>query len=173
MNPAILIIHLSLILCTICGCDKSNQPGENNNKPDPSDSYKGLIMAGYQGWFNAEGDGAGRGWNHYKKDGRFEPGYCKLISGPKYQSTPLYIKPAFHLQTDLPPTSSAPMMRVRLILISGGCRSTELMEYLCNVLSQLLKVLWVTATHRKYWNQHLKQQKNITGSFALCMICPE
>ncbi|MBE9601061.1 glycoside hydrolase family 71/99-like protein [Pedobacter sp. MC2016-24] len=28
-------------------------------------SYKGLVMAGYQGWFNAKGDGADRGWNHY------------------------------------------------------------------------------------------------------------
>jgi glycoprotein endo-alpha-1,2-mannosidase len=27
--------------------------------------YKGLVMAGYQGWFNAKGDGANRGWNHY------------------------------------------------------------------------------------------------------------
>ena len=27
-------------------------------------SYKGLIMAGYQGWFNAPDDGAGRGWYH-------------------------------------------------------------------------------------------------------------
>ncbi len=28
-------------------------------------SYKGLVMAGYQGWFNAKGDGGDRGWNHY------------------------------------------------------------------------------------------------------------
>jgi len=28
-------------------------------------SYKGLVMAGYQGWFNAKGDGADKGWTHY------------------------------------------------------------------------------------------------------------
>jgi len=27
-------------------------------------SYKNLVMAGYQGWFTAEGDGAERGWRH-------------------------------------------------------------------------------------------------------------
>ena len=32
-------------------------------------TYKGLVMAGYQGWFNCEGDGAGRGWTHYRKGG--------------------------------------------------------------------------------------------------------
>jgi hypothetical protein len=31
-------------------------------------SYKGLVMAGYQGWFRAEGDGANVGFNHYFKD---------------------------------------------------------------------------------------------------------
>lgn len=28
-------------------------------------SYKGLIMAGYQGWFNTPDDGANRKWRHY------------------------------------------------------------------------------------------------------------
>ncbi len=29
------------------------------------DTYRGLVMAGYQGWFNAPGDGTSRGWRHY------------------------------------------------------------------------------------------------------------
>ena len=45
-------------------------------------SYKGLIMAGYQGWFNAPADGAGMGWNHYATNGRFEPGFCKIDFWP-------------------------------------------------------------------------------------------
>jgi len=38
-------------------------------------SYRGLVMAGYQGWHNAEGDGADRGWHHYEKRGVFKPGF--------------------------------------------------------------------------------------------------
>lgn len=39
-------------------------------------------MAGYQGWFNAPGDGAGRGWYHYTKDGVFRPGMCTIDMWP-------------------------------------------------------------------------------------------
>ena len=41
-------------------------------------SYKGLVMAGYQGWFNCEGDGADRAWTHYSKSGKFEDGSCTI-----------------------------------------------------------------------------------------------
>lgn len=45
-------------------------------------SYKGLVMAGYQGWFNAPDDGANRGWNHYRKGNLFEPGACTIDAWP-------------------------------------------------------------------------------------------
>jgi len=38
----------------------------------------GRIMCGYQGWFNAPGDGANRGWVHWGTSGKFEPGYCTV-----------------------------------------------------------------------------------------------
>jgi hypothetical protein len=45
-------------------------------------SYKGLVMAGYQGWYTAEGDGADRGWHHYEKNGTFEPGSTNIDFWP-------------------------------------------------------------------------------------------
>ena len=47
-------------------------------------------MCGYQGWFRAEGDGAGRGWVHYCTRGRFEPVSLKVDLWPdvsEYEKT--------------------------------------------------------------------------------------
>ena len=45
-------------------------------------TYKGLALAGYQGWFDTEDDGAGRGWNHYKHNNEFRPGKCNIDFWP-------------------------------------------------------------------------------------------
>ncbi len=53
-------------------------------------SYEGLVMAGYQGWFAAEGDGANRGWYHYEKHGQFVPGRSTIDFWPdvsEYEKT--------------------------------------------------------------------------------------
>jgi hypothetical protein len=42
----------------------------------------GKIVCGYQGWFTAPGDGAERGWSHYERGGRFEPGHCSIDLWP-------------------------------------------------------------------------------------------
>ncbi len=48
---------------------------------DPYDTYKGLIMAGYQGWFGTPDDGspltAGGTWYHYGCNGMFAPGVLR------------------------------------------------------------------------------------------------
>jgi alpha-L-fucosidase 2 len=47
------------------------------------DSYKGLAMAGYQGWFSAPGDGSDRGWYHYKGHDGFRPGSTNVDMWPE------------------------------------------------------------------------------------------
>ncbi len=42
----------------------------------------GKVMCGYQGWFTAPGDGSERGWTHYSRGGRFEPGRCSIDLWP-------------------------------------------------------------------------------------------
>ena len=57
---------------------------EIHKEGEPYNSYKGLIMCGYQGWFGTPGDGslmtAKDGENcyyHYREDGMFKPGVLR------------------------------------------------------------------------------------------------
>lgn len=45
-------------------------------------SLTGGVYCGYQGWFNAPGDGSERGFRHYGKDGEFAPGRCSVEFWP-------------------------------------------------------------------------------------------
>lgn len=58
-------------------------------------SYKGLVMAGYQGWFTALGDDADRGWHHYEKNGKFEPGMTNVDFWPNVSEYAKTYKTAF------------------------------------------------------------------------------
>ncbi len=46
-------------------------------------TYNKLVMAGYQGWFAAEGDSSGRGWYHYKSSCAFKPGCAAIDFWPE------------------------------------------------------------------------------------------
>src|SRR4030042_838437 len=72
----------------ILSCNKTQNGNNDNTNQQKSASYKGLIMAGYQGWFNCEGDGAERGWNHYRKGSLFEPGNCTIDFWPEMSEYP-------------------------------------------------------------------------------------
>lgn len=56
--------------------------GPSEKGVDPS-TLTGKVMCGYQGWFNCEGDGAGRGWVHWIKENRaMGPGNVKVDLWP-------------------------------------------------------------------------------------------
>ena len=73
-----------LVSCTttVLAPDESISESEKNSIYDETGclftSYEGLVMAGYQGWFTAEGDGADRGWHHYEKNRTFVPGVSTI-----------------------------------------------------------------------------------------------
>lgn len=46
-------------------------------------TYEGLVMAGYQGWFNATDDGLQRGWRHLGGYDGFRPGSCNIDIWPE------------------------------------------------------------------------------------------
>ncbi len=45
-------------------------------------TMNGKVMCGYQGWFTAEGDGAERGWAHWRGRDGFKPGSCVVDFWP-------------------------------------------------------------------------------------------
>ena len=55
--------------------------GLSSGRVDPS-TLTGKVMAGYQGWFTAAGDGSDLGWQHYQKRGEFRPGRCSIDLWP-------------------------------------------------------------------------------------------
>ena len=65
-------------------------------------SYKGLVMAGYQGWFNCEGDGADRGWTHYSKRGAFEDGSCTIDYWPEMEEYEVKYRTPFRFSDGSP-----------------------------------------------------------------------
>lgn len=47
-----------------------------------SSTMQSKVLCGYQGWFTAEGDGSRRGWFHYSRRGKFEPGFSNIEFWP-------------------------------------------------------------------------------------------
>lgn len=66
------------------------------------DSYKGLVMAGYQGWFNAPDDGADRGWYHYKGREGFKPNSSSVDFWADVSEYESVYKTEFHFKDGSP-----------------------------------------------------------------------
>jgi hypothetical protein len=89
-----LLVAALVLLLASCGKKGSDNGGDPPDPPGPPPvqevtydetgclytSYNKLVMAGYQGWFAAEGDASERGWYHYQNGncGGFKPG-CSSI----------------------------------------------------------------------------------------------
>jgi len=56
-----------LVLC-FCICQQGLMAQRKHATQTSYPSYNGLVMAGYQGWFRAEGDGTNAGFSHYFRD---------------------------------------------------------------------------------------------------------
>ncbi|MXV14059.1 xylosidase [Pedobacter sp. HMF7056] len=80
------------------GASAQNKHSKTSRFP----SYKGLIMAGYQGWHNTPEDGAGRGWGHYLQRGQFGPGNLKIDIWPTVNEYEKVYKTPFSLADGSP-----------------------------------------------------------------------
>ena len=57
--------------------------------PAAASTLTGKVMVGYQGWFNAEGDGAHRGYNHWTRGNvRPAPGKVRIDLWPDLTEFP-------------------------------------------------------------------------------------
>jgi glycoprotein endo-alpha-1,2-mannosidase len=91
MFKKILIVPVVLFVLSDAGAQNRHSPSSRFK------SYKGLVMAGYQGWHDTPEDGAGRGWGHYLLKGEFGPGNCKFDLWPETGEYPkLYKTPFVH-----------------------------------------------------------------------------
>lgn len=64
-----LVLSVLLAFAGVTGCiNRGPSSGGGSARVDAS-TLTGKVMCGYQGWFNAEGDGANRGYNHWTRGG--------------------------------------------------------------------------------------------------------
>ncbi len=75
LNPILLLL---LAISTTVISNAQNKHRKSSKFP----TYKGLVMAGYQGWFRAPGDGSGSEWGHYGKNGKFDKNHNTIDFWP-------------------------------------------------------------------------------------------
>lgn len=111
-KKTIQLFGIILGMVVLCSFNFINRETTSNNE-EPKVFKKhtvspGLVMAGYQGWFDATEDGAGRGWYHYSRNGRFEPGFCTIDLWPEMSEYEKQYKTAFKFENDTPATVYIP-----------------------------------------------------------------
>lgn len=92
-----LIVLLTGIACAVQAADWPGPYTGPSAKGVDVSTLSGKIMCGYQGWFNAEGDGAGRGWHHWMAGrGKPAPGNIQVDLWPDVSE----LSPAERYATD-------------------------------------------------------------------------
>ncbi|TRX60170.1 xylosidase [Fulvivirga sp. M361] len=96
VNPYFLL-SLPLLLLS-CSAGEENSQGSTYDETGLLyTAYENLIMAGYQGWFAAEGDDSGRGWYHYGGACGFDSGCSTIDFWPDVSEyTKKYVTPFKH-----------------------------------------------------------------------------
>lgn len=85
MRPrnVLAVCLLAMAVATaVAAADAAEPPDRGSQARVDASTLTGKIMCGYQGWFAAEGDAAGRGWVHYGRGARFEPGRAAIDLWP-------------------------------------------------------------------------------------------
>lgn len=78
---ALVFLLAPLSIFAFDRASKQVTPGSKHGTNPIHTSYVGKVMAGYQGWFRAEGDGSGRGWVHWGRE-RFDDKSCTVEALP-------------------------------------------------------------------------------------------
>ena len=89
MNRNSFLIILSFFL--VSGVFGQRKHGETSKYT----SYKGLVMAGYQGWFRAAGDEDDSQWNHFGSNGKFDKDHNTIDFWPDVSEYPKTYKTDF------------------------------------------------------------------------------
>lgn len=84
MNKKILFAKLFLVVCFLTTCQSKKQLTAKitTSVIQKDNSIIGKVLAGYQGWFNAAGDGSNLNWKHYKNKQDFKPGSASIDYWP-------------------------------------------------------------------------------------------
>ena len=78
----LLVSFFSISLLISCKSNTNSDTLTKKSLPQTNNAIEGKILAGYQGWFNAKGDGSKLNWKHYGNNAKFYPGSASIDFWP-------------------------------------------------------------------------------------------